>query len=85
MPTFYDALQVPSSASEDEIKKAFRKLAIKWHPDKNPDDHAAAEEKFKLIAQVSCLTSFSSPVHTGEASSPLPMTPSVRTSASPGV
>ena len=51
MPTFYETLSVPESASEDEIKKAFKKLAVKWHPDKNPDDKEAAEEKFKQIAQ----------------------------------
>ena len=49
--SFYSALEVSNSASADEIKKAFRKLAIKWHPDKNPDNKEQAEEKFKAIAQ----------------------------------
>ncbi|KAE8241071.1 hypothetical protein A4X13_0g7576 [Tilletia indica] len=47
--TFYDTLGLPASATQDEIKKAYRKLAIKLHPDKNPNN-PEVEEMFKMLA-----------------------------------
>ncbi len=48
--SYYDVLGVGASATEDEIKKAYRALALKYHPDRNPGDKEA-EEKFKEAAE----------------------------------
>eukprot|EP00316_Scyphosphaera_apsteinii_P004568 CAMPEP_0119317806 /NCGR_PEP_ID=MMETSP1333-20130426/44407_1 /TAXON_ID=418940 /ORGANISM="Scyphosphaera apsteinii, Strain RCC1455" /LENGTH=495 /DNA_ID=CAMNT_0007323857 /DNA_START=80 /DNA_END=1567 /DNA_ORIENTATION=- len=47
---YYKILGVPRNANTKDIKKAFRKLSVQWHPDKNPDNKEEAEEKFKSIA-----------------------------------
>ena len=48
---YYEILGVERSATEEEIKKNYRKLAIKWHPDKNPNNKEEAETKFKEISE----------------------------------
>jgi DnaJ family protein B protein 6 len=51
MSAFYTILEISQQASATEIKKAYRKLAMKWHPDKNPDNVEAASEMFKKISE----------------------------------
>lgn len=48
---YYKILQVDKKATDDDLKKAYRKLAMKWHPDKNPKNKKAAEAKFKEISE----------------------------------
>lgn len=51
MRDYYEVLGVAKGATQEEVKKAYRALALKLHPDVNPDDRAEAEEKFKELQQ----------------------------------
>ncbi|XP_075778863.1 dnaJ homolog subfamily B member 6 isoform X3 [Pelodiscus sinensis] len=51
MVDYYEVLGVHKHASPEDIKKAYRKLALKWHPDKNPDNKEEAERRFKQVAE----------------------------------
>ncbi|KAJ2171438.1 DnaJ sub B member 8, partial [Coemansia sp. RSA 370] len=46
---YYEQLGIHATATLAEIKKAYRKLSLQWHPDKNPSNREAAEEKFKQL------------------------------------
>ncbi|KAI5354824.1 PREDICTED: dnaJ [Prunus dulcis] len=48
---YYNVLKVNRNATEDDLKKAYRRLAMKWHPDKNPNNKKEAEAKFKQISE----------------------------------
>lgn len=59
---YYNILKVNRNANDDDLKKAYRRLAMKWHPDKNPNSKKEAETKFKQISEayearfcISCL------------------------------
>ena len=48
---YYDVLQISKSATTEDIKKSYRKLALEWHPDKNPEQQEIATTKFKQISE----------------------------------
>jgi DnaJ-class molecular chaperone len=48
---YYDLLEISPDADQSAIKKAYRKMAMKYHPDKNPDNKVEAEEKFKEVSE----------------------------------
>ncbi|XP_077212046.1 uncharacterized protein LOC143858399 [Tasmannia lanceolata] len=48
---YYNILKVNRNASDDDLKKSYRRLAMKWHPDKNPNNKKEAEAKFKQISE----------------------------------
>lgn len=51
MKDFYEILEIDSSASTAEIRQQYKKLAVLWHPDKNPDCGSVCQEKFQEIIQ----------------------------------
>ncbi|NWW20252.1 DNJB8 protein, partial [Falcunculus frontatus] len=51
MVDYYKVLELQKDASQDDIKKSYHKLALKWHPDKNPRNKEEAEKKFKEIVE----------------------------------
>lgn len=58
---FYDTLGVKPSATPDELKRAYRKLALKYHPDKNPTEGEKVSSSITLIKIDSCLSVFDCP------------------------
>ena len=51
MSDYYKLLEIDRSADDKTIKKAYRKLSMKWHPDKNPDNVEVSNKKFKEIGE----------------------------------
>lgn len=59
---YYRILQVDRNGKDDDLKKAYRKLAMKWHPDKNPKNKKEAEAKFKQISEAYDVNNLSFPL-----------------------
>ena len=51
MKDYYNILNLDRNCSIEDIKKSYKKLAIKWHPDKNPNDKETATHKFQEISE----------------------------------
>uniref|UniRef100_A0A8B9Z5Q0 J domain-containing protein n=1 Tax=Buteo japonicus TaxID=224669 RepID=A0A8B9Z5Q0_9AVES len=51
MVDYYKVLGLQKSASQDDVKKSYHKLALKWHPDKNPSNKVEAEKQFKAVSE----------------------------------
>ncbi len=51
MTDYYKILDIPKNANDEEIRKAYKRLALKWHPDRNLDNKEEAEKMFKLISE----------------------------------
>ena len=72
---YYNVLKVNRNATEEDLKKSYRRLVMKWHPDKNPGDaKKEAEAKFKKISEAyevwNCTASFYFTLHLGEIAAP---------------
>eukprot|EP00435_Cladocopium_sp_Y103_P011737 s312_g3.t1 len=50
-PSYYEVLGVAKDADDRQIKKAYREKALKWHPDKNPENREEAEKRFREVAE----------------------------------
>lgn len=61
---YYNILKVGRGATEDDLKKSYRRLAMKWHPDKNPNNKIEAEAKFKQISEAYDVCNFFNPIPT---------------------